>query len=117
MKILLVDNTADCVDALADVLIEEGHEVTVAYNAQSAIDACKVEQFDVTLLELLMPDKNGVECLIEMRKMRPDTKVVVVAGVDTSRLAQTAISEGAISVFAKPLDLNTFLPVLEDLAS
>ena len=86
-------------------------------SARREIDACKAEQFDVTLLELLMPDKNGVECLIEMRKMRPDTKVAVVAGVNTSRLAQTAISEGAISVFAKPLDLNTFLPVLEDIAS
>ena len=97
MRIFIVDDHRDVAEGLADVLRMHGHEVEVAHNGEQAIRIFKEQDFDIAFMDVMMPGMNGVESFLEIRKIKPDAKVVMMTGYSVTQLLDQAIETGLCS--------------------
>ena len=79
-KILLVDDEKTMVKYLSRRLLKSGFNICVAYSGLSALQELKKEDFDVVLLDVLMPEMDGIETLREIKKFKPKTEVIMLTG-------------------------------------
>ena len=82
-KILLVDDEAAVCRTCTKVLAADGHEVSSVPNGDEALDRIENDRFDVAVLDLKMPGSGGLRVLRAIRKVSPQTEVVVVTGYPT----------------------------------
>lgn len=115
LRILVVDDDTDAADSLAELFEMEGHDVTVAYSGETAIEAYRTVDFDIAFMDIMMPGKNGVESFFEIRRMRPDARVYMMTGFSVEQLIQQAIDHGAMGILSKPIDLSKVLSALDEI--
>jgi two-component system, NtrC family, response regulator HydG len=104
LKLLVVDDDIDNAQSLGELFEMEGHSVCVVHNGQDAINAYLTQSFDLAFMDVMMPGKNGVESFGEIRRLRPEAKVIMMTGYSVEELLQQATREGALGVIEKPLD-------------
>jgi two-component system response regulator PilR (NtrC family) len=102
MNILVVDDEEVIRDVLTSLLKREGHRVREASSAAAALAAAEDETFDVILLDLMLPDRPGMEVLREIKKRDPAAVVVVVTAYSSIESAIAAMREGAFHYIPKP---------------
>jgi len=112
LRVLIVDDDEGIRETMDDILSLEGYEVDQAGSGMVAIEKCQQQAYDIILLDIRMPEMNGLETLREIKKLDPDVRVIMITGFDVGDLARQALEEGAEALFRKPLDVATFLPVL-----
>lgn len=112
LKILVVDDDTDAIDSLAELLELEGHDVTVAYDGDTAVAAYTEEKFDIAFMDIMMPGKNGVESLTEIRSIQSDARVLMMTGYSIEALIDQALNAGARGVLFKPLKIEEVLAAL-----
>jgi DNA-binding NtrC family response regulator len=100
---LVVDDDAAIRRQLRGLLEDEGHAVTEAPNAAAAYAALEAKPHDVVLLDLRMPGEHGLDALVKLRELAPDTAVVVVSGEGTVEHALKAGQRGAFDFVEKPI--------------
>ena len=115
LKILVVDDDVDVADSLADVLELRGHDVTTVYDSAEAVEVFTHERFDIAFMDVMMPGKNGVESFLEIRKVKPDARVVMMTGFSVQHLLDQALEQGAAGVLHKPVAVDDVLAMLDDL--
>ncbi len=103
-KILVVDDEKVVCKELRKFLEGKGYDVVEAYSGDEAISAYTRETPDVVLLDILMPGKNGVETLHELKELDPDASVIMVTAVHEEEIAKQAMAEGAFDYITKPID-------------
>lgn len=108
-RILLVDDDAVVRGSLSDVLETDGYQVVPAANGQQAIELAASTQFDLVLLDLNMPVKNGWDTFEQLSREHPLLPIIIV----TARPNQlfTAAGAGVGALLEKPLDIPTLLRV------
>src|SRR5450631_3074275 len=112
--ILVVDDEADIRTLLEEILSEEGYEVEVAANAVQARAARARQTPDLVLLDIWMPDTDGITLLREWsRAGAPGCPVVMMSGHGTVETAVEATRLGAFDFIEKPLSLAKLLRVVE----
>ena len=104
LRILVVDDDPDNAASLGELFEMEGHAVSVVHSGQDAIDAYVSHSFDLAFMDVMMPGKNGVESFLEIRRMKPRARVVMMSGYSVEELMQQAVAGGAIGILDKPLD-------------
>lgn len=106
MRILLVEDTVDVAEAIASHLGRAGHAVDLAATAGTARDSVAVQDYDLIVLDINLPDGSGFDILRELRNRRSATPVLVL----TARLAVedrvSALDVGADDYLVKPFDLR-----------
>jgi two-component system, NtrC family, nitrogen regulation response regulator NtrX len=102
-QLLVVDDDAAIRRQLRGLLEDEGHAVTEAANAAEAYDAVGRQRFDAVLLDLRMPGENGLDALVRLREVAPNTAVIVVSGEGTIANAVKAGQRGAYDFVEKPI--------------
>lgn len=107
MKILVADDDSTLRDQLAELLREDGHDVSVAVDGGEALRIVDRESFDVALLDLRMPKASGLEVLHRLQVVRPETAVVMITGAGTIDAAVEAMKGGAIDFIEKPYDVES----------
>ena len=107
-KILIVDDEADLRNLLASVL-EDFYEVVQASNGAGLQKAFAQPQPDVVLLDVKLPDADGLELLPQIKKRWPDTEVIVLTGHGTISMAVEAGRGGAYNFLAKPFENQKLL--------
>ena len=113
-RILVVDDEADIRSTLKEVLSDEGHEVEVAADAAQARAARARREPDLVLLDIWMPDTDGITLLREWsRAGAPSCPVVMMSGHGTVETAVEATRLGAFDFVEKPLSLAKLLRVVE----
>ncbi len=117
LRIMVVDDDTDAADSLAELFEMEGHDVTVAYSGEDAVENYQNADFDIGFMDIMMPGKNGVESFFEIQSLKPNTKMYMMTGFSVDQLIQQAIDHGALGVLSKPVDLNKVLAALDDLMS
>ena len=117
LRIFVVDDHKDIADGLADVLRMHGHEVEVAYNGQQAIRIFREKEFDISFMDVMMPGMNGVESFMEIRKIRPAAKVIMMTGYSVEQLLDQAVQEGACGILHKPININDVLDAMDRIQS
>lgn len=111
-KILIVDDEPELRENLAELLTSEGFEVEVAASAQEAIKKAANERFDVVLLDLIMPGMDGIEAMIELKKLGGRTKYLVMTAFATLDTAVAAIKKGASDYLSKPFRMEELVTLI-----
>ncbi|HAJ18038.1 MAG TPA: adenylate cyclase, partial [Microbacterium sp.] len=105
-RVLVVDDDQSSRDLIATRLIRDGHMVDKAVNGREAFALMSEKEFDVILLDLMMPEMNGFEVLTRMREngQLRQSSVIVVSGLDQEENAIKSISLGAEDYLPKPVN-------------
>ncbi|MDQ2834246.1 MAG: sigma-54 dependent transcriptional regulator [Acidobacteriota bacterium] len=114
--VLIVDDEAEIRESLENILREENYLVTSAATAGEALELLRDAVYDVVLLDIWLPDRDGLETLTEIRQMeRTDLpEVVIISGHGTIEAAVRATKLGAYDFLEKPLSLERTLIVLKN---
>jgi len=105
-KILVVDDEPDLCDVLRDFFQSKGWETVIALSGEEAISIYTREDPNVVLLDIVMPGKDGLETLRELKALDPGAHVIMVTAVEEDELAKQAMNEGAFDYIIKPVDHN-----------
>jgi len=105
-KILIVDDERDIVELLEDLLLQKGYDVAKALTRAEA--KAQIEAFNpsIMLLDIKLPDGDGVDFLKELRPEYPDLDVIMITGLADKEIALEALKNGAADYITKPIDLN-----------
>jgi DNA-binding NtrC family response regulator len=112
-RIIVVDDDSIITKVLADTLGDMGYDVAVANNGHSAIDMVKRTDYDVALVDVVMPGINGLETFKEVRRISPSMKVMMMTAYCVDNIVEEALTEGAYGVLYKPLDLDKVAHFIE----
>ena len=112
--ILIVDDEPEIRDSLAAILVDEGYTVTSAGTAGEALELIRDADYDVVLLDIWLPDRDGLDTLAEIRQIEPARvpEVIIISGHGTIEAAVRATKLGAYDFLEKPLSLDRTLIVL-----
>jgi two-component system, NtrC family, response regulator HydG len=114
LNILIVDDDVDNAQSLAELFELEGHRSTMVHNGDAAIEAYIDGHFDLAFMDVMMPGKNGVESFLEIKRMKPGAKIVMMTGYSVEQLLQQAIENGAMGVLTKPMEPERILKVIAE---
>ena len=112
--LLLVDDDPSTLASLSRAFRLAGHEATVCDNASRALDLIRNEAFDLILSDVVMPGKNGIEFLEDLKKAGVKIPVVLVSGEANIEMAVRATKLGAMDFLEKPLSTDKLLVTLEN---
>jgi DNA-binding NtrC family response regulator len=114
-RLLLVDDEEDMLTGLKRTLELNisGLEVVTAARPSQALQLIKEQSFDLALLDLMMPEMNGIDLLEKLRQEDPDLSVVMMTAFASIDLAVEAISKGAYDFITKPFEKDTILRVIK----
>lgn len=100
-RLLIVEDDLGVRDCL-HLILDDQYTVLEAHNGQTAIETVRTRSVDLVLLDLLIPDIDGIEILQELKTLRPELPVIVLTGVKTLRTAVTVMKLGACDYITKP---------------
>ncbi len=115
LRIFIVDDDVDFAESLAEVFQSRGHHVELAHSGEAAVEQFRNFDFDIAFMDVMLPGKNGVESFFEIRKLKPEAKVMMMTGYSVEQLLQQAVDNGALGVLNKPLDFDRVLRTLDDI--
>jgi DNA-binding NtrC family response regulator len=112
--LLIVDDDPNTLASLARAFRMAGHEATVADHAARALELIRAGSFDLIFSDVVMPDKNGIALLEEIRALGVMTPVVMMSGQATVDMAVRATKLGALDFLEKPLSTDKLLLTVEN---
>jgi len=116
-KILVVDDAAFMRMRCTKLLKENGYEVVEAENGLDAISKYKDTKPDAVLLDITMPEMDGLTALKEIRKVDPEAKVAMVTAMGQQSMIMDAIKSGAKDFVVKPFQPDRVLAAVKKLVS
>ena len=119
-RILVVDDDDQVRSMLRSILERAGYEVDEAANGRAAIDRYQGRAADLIILDILMPEMEGVETLLTMRRHDPSVKVIAISGggrINPEIYLDSAQKFGALKTFTKPVDREELLQGISDVLS
>jgi DNA-binding NtrC family response regulator len=108
-RILVVDDEADIRESLETLLCLEGYTVELAQNGAEGLRRAESANYDIVLLDLMMPDRSGMEVLREIRDRDTETPVFMITAYGSVEVAVNALKNGANDYFSKPWDNEKLL--------
>lgn len=106
-KVLLVDDEVDFLDSLAERMRARGMNVDTSSSAREAIQRAEDESFDAIVLDLMMPEMDGLEVLQKLKEKKPELQIILLTGHATLEKGIEAMKLGATDFLEKPADLKT----------
>ncbi len=116
-RILVVDDEPDIRDSLEALLTSENYQVDLAANADEGLRRLDKSPYDLILLDLMMPDKSGMQVLEEIRARDQETPVFMITAYGSVQVAVDALKRGANDYFPKPWDNEKLLIEIERMIS
>jgi DNA-binding NtrC family response regulator len=114
--VLIVEDQADSAEFLRLLLEPEGCVVKIAPTAQQARAEVAASNPDIILMDLMLPDVEGLDLLREFRTLSPESQVIVVSGYGSISVAVEAMESGALSFIEKPINANVLMAQLHKAA-
>ncbi|MEW5920050.1 MAG: HD domain-containing phosphohydrolase [Bacillota bacterium] len=111
-RILIVDDELGPREALR-MILRDDYQVAVAASGKEALDCFARTEYDLVILDIRMPDINGVDLLAEVKKKAPDTEVVMITAYASVETATKALRYGALDYLIKPFDRASVQNVVE----
>ena len=111
-KILFCDDEASVRDSLR-IIFKKDHQVILASNAEEAVQKVQTEEPDLIFLDIIMPGKDGLEALREIRQKQPEVPVIMLTATKTLKSAVDAMKMGAYDYITKPFDVQELKIVVE----
>jgi len=111
-RILVVDDELGPREALR-LILQDHYEISTAQNGHQALDYLSKNEFDLVILDIRMPDVNGIDLLAEVKKKVPETEVVMITAYASVDTAASALRLGALDYLIKPFDRKAVMEVVE----
>lgn len=105
-KVLVVDDELEVRELLREFLSGRGYEALMAGSGMEALDAVEAEKPDLVLLDVAMPEMDGVEVLKRLAMMDPPVPVIMVTANTDLSLTSRLLAMGAVDYIPKPFDLD-----------
>lgn len=120
-KILLIDDNKDVREMLREELVAAGYEVTAVANGNAGLAAVRKAPVDIVVTDIFMPEKEGLETIVEMRRDFPQIKIIAISGGSSrprnQRTDHLAIAHdiGADEILRKPFEPAQLVGAIERL--
>jgi CheY-like chemotaxis protein len=114
--ILVVDDNQDLLETFAMILKHRGYEVQTACDGLAAVDRFKEQNFDVTLMDIVMPEMNGVDAFKKIREIQPDASIILMTAYSDEELIRTAMDEGVTLIIQKPIRIDLLIKLINETA-
>lgn len=108
-SVLIVDDEAAIRESLQTLLEMEGYQVETAATAHQGIEKLAEREFDLILLDLALPDRNGIDLLADLRVHSPQLSIIMITAYGTVENAVSAMQAGAVNFVQKPWDNEKLL--------
>jgi CheY-like chemotaxis protein len=105
--ILVIDDDPIVLSMVEAMLVDLGHHVTTACDGQAGMNLFRAAQPDLVITDIMMPMKDGFETIVEIKRLRPDAKIIAMSGGGTMgrrTLLDIAVALGATQKLRKPFD-------------
>ena len=112
-KVLTVDDAPEIREIVSEILQHHGYDITEAGSAAELREKFEGHQQDIVLLDLKLPDGDGLDLLPQIKQKWPDTEVIVLTGNATIDAAVSATKNGAYQFIQKPFDPKTLILQIE----
>ncbi len=119
-KILIADDDVEVREMICRMLSREGHEMISAGDGHEADAAFKREAPDLVITDIIMPEKEGLEMVWELKRDHPGCKIIAISGggrADPADYLNTALALGADRILAKPFERRELLAIVDELLS
>ena len=116
LRILVVEDHSDTLQALSRLLSHFGHEISLADGAQNALNIINSKEFDVVLCDIALPDGSGYDVIAEAKRKRP-VKAVAITGFGTEEDIRRGKEAGFDFHLVKPVDFHELRTVLGQIGS
>ena len=117
-RILIIDDEAMIRDLLVNILEREGYETITAPGGKDGIKIYRENPADLIITDLLMPEKDGLETIMELRRDYQDVKIIAMSGggkVDPETYLQIAKTIGAKKTITKPFERKELLKTIQEI--
>jgi DNA-binding NtrC family response regulator len=113
IDLLLVDDDADFRESVARRFVRRGFRVEQATHGEQALQLASLRQFDVVVLDMVMPGLSGIQVLEQLKLTHPESEVIMLTGQGTIETAVQAMKLGAYDFLTKPFPLNELEVLIE----
>ena len=113
IRILVIDDESVICDACELVLTEKGHRVDRCVTGRTGLHAIQQEEYEIILLDMKLPDIDGMEILQTVCRKTPFPRIIVMTGYSTMANAVQAMKLGAVDYLAKPFTEDELLSAIE----
>ena len=116
-RILVVDDEPSVRQVVRKTLEHAGFDVVEAEDGKVALDACRANPMDLVVTDLFMPVMDGLELIVQLREVCPDTKVVAISGAmyeKRPRFLEIAGRMASVVTLAKPFEIDALLAAVQE---
>jgi CheY-like chemotaxis protein len=114
-KVLIIDNDPLVCDTLKVAAESAGHTVAIAHNGREGLNTFAMFQPDVVVTDILMPEKEGMETIVDLRRQNPEVPILAISGAAPAgniSFLKIAQKLGASRTLSKPFPMTDFVAAL-----
>lgn len=112
-KILIVDDDVEYRENLKEILDTAGYSNDTAPSAKQAMEKLEAQHFDVILLDFMMPGIDGINAIGELKRISPNSKIIMITAFASIENAVKAIKKGASEYISKPFKIEALLLMIK----
>lgn len=120
-RILVIDDDIQVRQLLRQILEREGYQVLDAPDGKKGLELYRQSPTDLVITDIIMPEKEGIETIMELKRDFPDVKIIAISGgsrvLDKENCLENAKILGALQIFTKPFDRKELLQAIQELLS
>lgn len=116
LKILIADDEEGLRISMGGILELEGHEVVTVGDGNAAIEQVRHNSFDIAFLDVKMPGMNGLDTFKEVKRLSPETVVIMMTAFAVKDIIKDAINEGAYACINKPFDMDNIIDTVKEVS-
>jgi len=117
-RILIIDDEEAMRDMLYQIIEGEGYEIVTACDGDKGIKLHRKTPFDLIITDIVMPGKEGLETIMELKRHFPNLKIIAISGggrIKPDNYLAMAKELGADKIFMKPFDIDDFLETVREI--
>jgi DNA-binding NtrC family response regulator len=113
-RILIIDDDENIRKVLLTILEDEGYATEAVETAKKGIEKSQSDFYNLALIDVRLPDMEGIELLTKLRETKPKMRKIIVTGYPTLQNAVAAVNKGADAYVMKPFDVEKILLTIKD---
>lgn len=113
-RILVIDDDRNIKETIIMILEDEGYVVDCAETGSEAIKKTEATAYNVVLIDIRLPDMDGVELLTKIRNLVPRTRKIIMTGYPSIQNAIEALNKSADAYVIKPIDVEKLLSIIRE---
>lgn len=114
-SILIVDDEQYVVDGIKAGLVQHGYTAFTALSGAKALDILAIEDIDLIIADINMPEIDGNKILTAVKEIEPDTPVIIITGIHADDVERLAAEWGADNYLAKPFETPALISMIREI--